>query len=111
IDLSSIGAALVIERSANRARASFGAGVRGGAVRMTGAPSSPTVMGGTELSAWFGPIVRGDIAVPLTSRVALAAAVGVGHVVAPVSALGGDQRAASVDGVWAQLHLGVGYSL
>ncbi|HEX5064035.1 MAG TPA: hypothetical protein VFV99_31865 [Kofleriaceae bacterium] len=111
IDVSSLGAALAIERTARSVRASFGAGLRGGVVRMTGTPSSAIVMGSTTLSAWFGPIVLGDIAVPLTGRLALAAAVEVGYVVAPVSAFAGDRRAASVDGAWAQLHVGVGYSL
>jgi hypothetical protein len=110
-DVLALGAAAQLQLSQGRTRVELGAGLRGGAVHMSGMPSGASVQGSAFWSRWFGPLVLSNLAYSVSERVAIDAAAEAGYVVSPVSALVGGQPAASVDGTWLTFHVGVAVKL
>jgi hypothetical protein len=110
-DVLSVGVAALIRRAWSRSVVHLGVGARGGAVRMSGAPSMTGVEGSRFWAPWVGAFVLGSAELRLAHRTSLDAQVTTGYVVRPVGGLVSDRREVAVDGAWVEVHIGVARSL
>jgi hypothetical protein len=110
-DVLDAAGALSIHRSWSRTRASFAAGVRGGAGRLAGSSTMMGVRAESFWGPWFGAFALGSISVAATSHFAIELTVEGGRVISPLGGLVDARREVAIDGAWIGVHLGVGTNL
>jgi hypothetical protein len=115
LDVFSIGAAALTRFRSGRAHLDLGVGLRGGPVRLTGTPANEMHVGRTVWSKWFGPRAVGNLAVAVTDRFEIDAALETGYVLSRVQGYVGPPMygvpAARIEGRWLQLHVGIAVRL
>jgi hypothetical protein len=89
-----------------------GVGARAGPVWLVGQPYSLDSASGSSLfGVWGGPMITASLSVPVHPAVALEASAEAGYVVRPVTALVNGSPAASIEGAWGAVNLGVGWGI
>jgi hypothetical protein len=110
-DVISADALLAFHREWGRVGLRLAAGVRTGAVRLSGTPGSPAVEGATLWGAHFGPMALASLVIAPVRRLAIEIAVDGGDVVVPVSGRVGGGASVAVDGGWIGFLIALGYFL
>ena len=108
----SLGLSAYVQYAAPRYALRAGVGARGGPVWLVGQPYSLDAAAGTTLfGVWGGPMLTASLSVPVYPAIALEASAEAGYVVRPVTALVNGSPAASVEGAWGAVNLGVGWGI
>lgn len=107
LDIVDVGAAAIVHLAFERGSVDLGAGLRGGAVRLSGSPGPVPARDTTFWTRWAGLLATAELAVPITPRLAFAAAIETGYVVAPVVGVVDQKPVVRVDGAWVAAHLGL----
>jgi hypothetical protein len=118
-DVLAVGAAITVRRAwrshaspDRRAIVSLGAGVRAGAVHLTGVPDITMAVDGAQFWApWFGPLALARVDFDVNGRITFGAALEGGYVALPVVGLVNGVRDVAISGAWLELYLGVGVIL
>lgn len=112
VDTISFSAALVFHQAWRKVGLHLGAGLRGGAARLSGSPDAiGTAQGRSGWGAWGGPSGRVDVSILATRRLVFELGLEAGYVVVPVGGLVGGAREVAVDGAFVGFHLGGGIFL
>jgi hypothetical protein len=108
----SLGLSAYAQYTAARYALRAGVGARAGPVWLVGQPYSvDSAAGSTLFGLWGGPMITASLSVPVHPAVSLEASAEAGYVVRPVTALVNGSPAASVEGAWGAVNLGVGWGI
>lgn len=112
VDTVSFGAALVFHQAWRKVGLHLGAGLRGGAARLSGSPNPMgTAQGKSGWGAWGGPLGIVDLSVVANRRLVFDLGLEAGYVVVPVGGLVAGAREVAVDGAFVGFHVGGGIFL
>jgi hypothetical protein len=107
--MSAMAAALFVSR-AGSVDLYAGGGGRFGAMHMNGVPSDTAVKGESFYAPYGGPLILGRAAFHVTRTFRLVAEAEAGLVTLPIVGFAGTRKVIELDGAWASLGLGVGWS-
>lgn len=108
VDEISVDATLFYTRHWRRIGFRLGAGARGGAVRLAGAPGSASAHGGTVWGPWGGLLGRFSAVLTPWHRLVVELGVDGGYVLVPVAGLVDGVRQVAVDGGWVGFSVAIG---
>ncbi len=112
VDVLSVAAALAYHHEWGRLGLQVGGGLRGGAVRLSGEPTSmQAALGHSGWGAWGGVMGVANLSVIATRRLVFDLGVEVGYVFLPAAGLVSQRREVAVDGAWIGFQLGIGIFL
>jgi hypothetical protein len=107
-DTITLGPSFFFQHRWTRVALRVGGGVRGGAARLEGRPSGPSVHGAVAWSGWLGPMVDASLTLAPARRLALELSVEAGYVAVPFGGKVDGAREVSIDGPWIGVQLGIG---